>query len=101
MVFTYHGGDSPTELVGHPARNWTSGWIFIDSFQFWFGNENKINFVFDPHHHHHHWFQVTTGECDSHLNGVDGRDLSAPGLEVLLEVRQEDAKAEKSIFSSL
>ena len=38
---------------------------------------------------------ITTGESDSHLDGIDGGDLSAARVEVLLEVRQEDAKARK------
>merc|ERR1719474_210341 len=35
----------------------------------------------------------TTGESDSHLDGIDGGDLAAARVEVLLEVRQEDSKA--------
>ena len=38
---------------------------------------------------------ITTGESDSHLDGIDGGDLAAARVEVLLEVRQEDAKARK------
>ena len=38
---------------------------------------------------------ITTGESDSHLDGIDGGDLAAARVEVLLEVRQEDSKARK------
>ena len=38
---------------------------------------------------------ITTGESDSHLDGIDGGDLATARVEVLLEVRQEDAKARK------
>ena len=38
---------------------------------------------------------ITTGESDSHLDGIDGGYLAAARVEVLLEVRQEDSKARK------